>query len=684
MDRCHFRRVRMLAVALAAGAVVEAAPDARAAGSAAAWQTCYFGVQAGVSSSQSRWDFTTTNPYSATGNAGPILVPGADFSATRGVVGGQIGCNHAIFDTLLVGVEGSWFSNPMNQHKNTGFFPDPAFVPRTTEVLTTNIQSVFAFTGKLGVALSPDWLVYAKGGYAGARIETSGTVSPVVDPAIFDFKTSAFHSGWTAGVGLEYRLFRNVTIGAEYNYYNFANVSRSGAIAAVDIVGGVATPSNPVGHRLDADAHAVMARINYGFDPFRTSPPTAAYAQAGEPAGRFSSFITTEAKYASWSGSRGANVFLPTRGAGYQVYSPTTIGIDYVQDAYKLETRIKGGYVYSAQRTFGQSAHYEGPIDTQASFNLTLLNFDSIRPLLGLSMNLPTGNTYLPGNQRFTRMDADLVDVGSYGTGFNLNPTAGFIIGLTENIAASLSAGYTWQGNFTKEGINLAEIPNPAPPPINISVSTLDLRQTVRPGATHTLNANISGSFTNLVLITSAAYVGSSEASIDNKPSGRAGARFTANGTATYNFDQRTALTTNVSWSFAEKNEIPNGLGGLVVEPKNSNSNVYTGSVEPSYLLTERLKLATNYSFLYRDHNYYDPIQEQFIPAKHKYQVGASATYAVGNAASIVVRGSHSWIKQEDGPYLLSNVGPPAVVGPQPPALSYQAWATSVAANVRF
>ena len=120
-------------------------------------------------------------------------------------------------------------------------------------------------------------------------------------------------------------------------------------------------------------------------------------------------------KYSNWTGSRGANVFAAAPGSGSQVFSPNTIGINYVLPSqYKFETRIRSGYVYSAQNTAGQVARYEGPVDTQASFNLTLLNFDSIRPLLGLSLNRPTGNTYLPGNQRFTRMDADLVDIGSY------------------------------------------------------------------------------------------------------------------------------------------------------------------------------------------------------------------------------------------------------------------------------
>lgn len=686
----HYCRRGSLAVAVALpiGAFVGAAPEVYAAGPAYAWNRCYFGGQAGIAASASRWNYTNNNPYSATGNAGPIVVPGADFSQTRGIIGLQGGCDTAISDHWLFGIEGSWFSNPMNRRNDPGFYPDPATFPAEKEAVTTNIQSVFALTGKLGFSPSRDWLVYGKGGYAVARIETSGTVTPALDPAVFDFNTAAWHHGWTVGAGVEYRLFRNVTIGAEYGYYRFSDVTHSGTVTALD--NGVL--SNPVNHRVDADMHTVMARINFGFDalgPISNSDANANLVLKAPPvaelAGRFSAFDTTEVKYSSWTGTRGANVFAPDRGSGYQVYSPTTFGFDYVlPDQYKLETRIKGGYVYSSQNTPGQVAHYSGPVDTQTSVNLTLLNFESIRPLLGVSMNLPTGNTYLPGNQRFTRMDPDLVDIGSYGVGFNINPTAGFIFGLSESTAISLSAGYTWQGDFTREGINLSEVSNPAPPPANIRVSAFDLRQKVSPGTAYTVNGNISSTFDNLVLIGSFAYVGSSHASIDGVSSGRAGAKFTANGTAKYKFDDRTALAANLSWSFAEKNEIPDGLGSLVLESLNSNSHVFIGSVEPSYMLTEKLRLAANYSFLYRDHNYYDPLQQQFIPAKQKHLVGTSATYAVTDMASITLRGSRAWVEQQDGPFLLTDVGPPQVLLFQPPKLRYDVWAASIAGNVRF
>jgi opacity protein-like surface antigen len=660
-----------------------------AAGPAAAWDGCYVGAQAGVGRALANWTYTNANPYSATGNNAPQLVDGARFTNDRGVIGLQAGCNRAISDDWIAGVEASWLAGAMRKEvPNSGFIPfpqDPNFNYR--QVLTTTIQSIGSLTGRIGYAPSTDWLLYAKAGAAFARIETAGRVTPAFDPPVFDFSTRAWHPGWTVGAGVEYRLFRNVTVGAEYNYYGFGKALHSGVTSATDTVNGVNVPASPVQHRVGADVQTVMARVNFnlgsGPEPARDGP-YAAYAAAlkappFDPGGQFSAFSLSEVKYSSWSGTRGANVFAPNPGSGYQVYSPTTIGIDYVApSAYKLETRVKSGYVFSSQNTLGQIARYEGPVDTQASFNLTLLSFESIRPLLGLALNLPTGNSYLPGNQRFTRMDPDLVDVGSYGAGFNVNPTAGFIVGLNETTAISLSAGYTWQGAFTKEGVSLGLTP------ANTIVSIFDLANRINPGDTYTVNGNITTRIDSLTLLGSFAYMGESNTSINGVLTGRSGAKFTSNATAKVQLDERWLLSLNVSWNYSEKNVIP-GFSGLVVEPKNSNSHVVIASFDPSYALTERWRLAANYSFLWRDRNFYDPIEQQFVPAKQKHTVGATATYAWSETASLFVRGSHAWVRQDDGPLLVTTITPPPpAFALQPPSLRYDVWQASVGANLRF
>ena len=636
------------------------------------WTGCYVGAQLGRSQSRAHWDYTTSNPYTAFGNVEPQKNFGADFSQERWVAGGQAGCNYQLGGRWVVGLEASGFTNPLNETKDNHF--DPFFNDvnhRFNTMITTDVLSVTTVTGRLGFAVAPDWLVYGKGGFAAGRIKTYGALDPA-NPAGLDWKDTQWHTGWTAGGGFEYRLFRNVTIGAEYAYVRLNNKDHVGTVAALDTLpSGAVVPANPVLHGVSADIHSVMARINF----YGLGPAAANVGQSPVFTGTFSSFATSEVKFASWTGTRGSNVFAGDPGKGYQIYSPTTVGINYdLPSELKVEARFKGGYVYARQQTSGQGATYDGPVDSQVSLNATLLNWESVRPTFGVAMNLPTGNAYLPYNQRFARMDTDLVEVGAYGAGFNVNPTAGLVFGLNQSTALSVSAGYAWQGEFTREGIDLA--------PEN-GFGIFDLKRKVNPGDVFTGNANLTTSIGKAVLLTSFAYMSESQVTIDGLATGRNGARYISNAAMIYQFDDQWSATLNGSWSYQGKNEIPGLAGGLVTEPKNSNSNVVIGSIEPGYQVNDKLKLAVNYSVLWRDHNYYDPVEAQFVPAKLKNSVGGSIAYAITPTASIEFRGSHAWIRQDTGPLLVTSFIPPAAEN-LPPSMKFQAWFASIAATGRF
>jgi outer membrane immunogenic protein len=635
------------------------------------WAGCYVGAGMGIASSRSDWVYRNSNPYTSTGNLDPQLIDGADFKDRRGIVGAQVGCNTMVSGPWLVGAELSWMSNPLRQEKNNNFDPaqGQAFVPLETFV-TTDIQSVFNLTARLGYAVNDNWLLYVKGGYALGQIQTSGYLTP--NFGIFDWSDTRWHNGWTVGAGLEYRLFRNITVGAEYAYTRFEGKDHVGRHEVIDTTLNV--PANPVVHGVSADMHTVMARVNFGLsDPVGTleSPQQ----DPGLP-GTWSAFMSTGPHYSAWTGTRGVNVFAPDRGKGYQVYTPTLIGIDYDDSSsMKLETRFKGGHVYARHETAGQQATYNGPIDSEASVTATLQNFETFQPTFGVALNIPTGTSYLPNNQRFARMDPDLVDIGSYGAGFNVNPTAGLVFGLNENTALSVSGGYAWQGSFMREGID---------PSAATGFGVFNLKNQIDPGSVFTANANLKTQIDNLALEGSFAYMSETVVKVDGVANGKAGDRYVSNLVAQYQFDPQWALVMSVSHTFQEKNQIPGIFGPLVVERRNSNSHLVIGSVEPSFLITEQLKLAANYSFLYRSDNFYDQINAEFIPAKTKHSVGGSATYTVSPHASIELKGGYSWVRQDTGAFLETSTVPAEVREYLPPQLSYRAWTTSLTANLQF
>lgn len=635
------------------------------------WAGCYVGASMGGAVSRTDWRYRNSNPYSATGNLDPQVISGADFRERRGIVGAQVGCNVLASGPWLVGAELSWMSKPLRQEKNNNFDPAQggAFVPLETFV-TTDIQSVFSATVRLGYVLSDDWLVYAKGGYALGQIKTSGFLTPNFSD--FTWADTRWHNGWTLGAGVEHRLFSNVTIGAEYAYTQFASKDHVGQHTVVDT--GLGVPANPVIHNVKADMHTVMARVNFGLsDPVTTLDKP---QQDARFPGTFSAFMNSGPSYSGWNGTRGVNVFSADRGKGYQIYTPTLVGFDYDDPSeLKLETRFKGGHVYSRHETAGQQATYNGPVDSEASVVATFKNFETVQPTLGVAFNIPTGTSYLPNNQRFTRMDPDLVDIGSYGTGLNINPTAGLVFGLTESTALSLSAGYAWRGNYIKEGID---------PSAATGFGVFNLKNQIEPGNVFTANANLKTQLDSLALEGSFAYMSESTMRIDSVASGKAGASYVSNLVAQYRFDPQWALTLSASHTFQEKNQIPGIFGGLISERRNSNSHLVIASVEPSYLVSDNLKLAVNYRFLHRSHNFYDQINQEFIPAKTRHSVGASTTYMVSQKASIELRGGYAWVRQDNGALLETALVPVVVRENLPPSLSYRAWTGAISANLQF
>jgi len=102
-------------------------------------------------------------------------------------------------------------------------------------------------TGRIGYAVNDMLLIYAKGGYAWARTKLS-----VVDGAD-SFSSSATHSGYTIGAGLEYMMARNWSTKVEYLYADYGKATYGPA------------PDGDTG-RIGLSNHSVKFGINYHFN----------------------------------------------------------------------------------------------------------------------------------------------------------------------------------------------------------------------------------------------------------------------------------------------------------------------------------------------------------------------------------------------------------------------------------
>ena len=212
------------------------------------WSGCYVGLQGGGGWGQT--EFTNTINTTAFGD----LSPGDSLTTNTHsgfIGGGQVGCNYQLAFWVF-GVEGSFAAaNIKGDLHNTVFGNRLAGAP--DDVFTTKISSIGTVTGRVGYAWN-NWLLYAKGGYAGANVEFS-----VSDTNAFNQGSGSettWRSGWTAGTGLEYGITPNWIVGVEYDYFNLGTASYevggSGGSYAFDV---------------QPRFHQVVGRLSYKFGP---------------------------------------------------------------------------------------------------------------------------------------------------------------------------------------------------------------------------------------------------------------------------------------------------------------------------------------------------------------------------------------------------------------------------------
>jgi outer membrane immunogenic protein len=130
-------------------------------------------------------------------------------SNTKFLGGGQIGLNYEFGNGVVIGAEAmfDWTPNAANSATIVG-------AGGNTATLTINNSWLSTFTGRLGYA----WdrvLVYGKGGFAWV----GSSNSRVTDNTSGISVTGATNNyGWTAGLGVEYAVWGNLSARVEYDF----------------------------------------------------------------------------------------------------------------------------------------------------------------------------------------------------------------------------------------------------------------------------------------------------------------------------------------------------------------------------------------------------------------------------------------------------------------------------------
>lgn len=176
---------------------------------------------------------------------------GKDIDVDGWLAGGHVGLQRQ-FDRWVVGIEASYTGGDMD---------GSATIAGLADVKAT-VSDILMVTGRLGYAWR-DRLFYVKGGYASADVDMKITTLGGT------FSSDWRSNGWTAGIGFERHLTRNVSIGLEYNYIDlgaktFTFSGGGGPVILSSVKDPYCPPDKPVSGRLDPDGiHAIMARVSF-------------------------------------------------------------------------------------------------------------------------------------------------------------------------------------------------------------------------------------------------------------------------------------------------------------------------------------------------------------------------------------------------------------------------------------
>jgi outer membrane immunogenic protein len=180
------------------------------------------GVHAGGAWSQVDWA-----DVSLTGE--PVTNDGGGF-----IGGAQVGYNFQ-FGSIVAGAEATISGSTIEANAASAVAP-------ATITYTTDIHTIATAFDRV--------LVYAKGGWAGARVAVSGVDTLLPDA----FTINEWRSGWTVGGGAELRLSPSMSVGIEYSYIDLGNQSYASTTFT-------AIPYTITDH--DVQIQSVTARLNF-------------------------------------------------------------------------------------------------------------------------------------------------------------------------------------------------------------------------------------------------------------------------------------------------------------------------------------------------------------------------------------------------------------------------------------
>jgi outer membrane immunogenic protein len=275
------------------------------------WSGFYAGVSLGGSwANSSDISFVSTPVYSRPGNLPGYTASIDQYALTNAIVatrsidvgyspsligGGQIGYNWMIDDKSIVGIEtdfqGLTGGNATNSNVASASVPNNNHNAYGVSTINASraLNYLGTFRGRLGYLVTQNIQLYGTAGFSYGGVELNGFVAQgVVAGSVIHPTTNLYYGalpfngvsvGWTAGGGLEWMFTQNLSLKAEYLYYDLGSTqTASGVTVRSHITSGGLDYIwlNQTKAQTKFDGNIVRAGLNYHLN-FASAPIVAKF-----------------------------------------------------------------------------------------------------------------------------------------------------------------------------------------------------------------------------------------------------------------------------------------------------------------------------------------------------------------------------------------------------------------------
>jgi outer membrane immunogenic protein len=234
------------------------------------WSGWYVGVNAGGAWNDGRDDVFPTGCFLIVGGCGAIADNPKRSDSVRlngaGFTGGaQAGYNWQR-ERWVFGIEGDINFNGINDGSSIN---RPVVAPLVGNFIhseTAKQEWFGTLRGRVGMTVTPSFLLYGTGGLAFGQVRSASTVSFTSTADTYAGSIDQTRAGWTLGAGGEWMIAPKWSIKAEYLYVDLGKVSYTQACTNLPVCGSPPQVS-PASYQTDLRVRENIVRVglNYHF-----------------------------------------------------------------------------------------------------------------------------------------------------------------------------------------------------------------------------------------------------------------------------------------------------------------------------------------------------------------------------------------------------------------------------------